>query len=140
MTADLSHSPAAIQPVGSNRIQARALALAALLLGSGALHFLAPKPYDTLIPPQLPGKPRTYTQVSGVAELVSGTLLVVPRTRGLGARLATLIFVAVFPGNVQMAADWLGSNRPLPLKIGALLRLPLQIPLITTARKVYRGV
>ncbi|MFE3229276.1 hypothetical protein [Nocardia sp. NPDC059228] len=140
MAADLSHSPAAIQPVGSNGIRARALALAALLLGSGVLHFVAPKPYDTLIPPQLPGKPRTYTQVSGVAELASGALLVLPRTRGLGARLAALIFLAVFPGNLFMAADWLRSNRPLPLKIGALLRLPLQIPLITTARKIYRGV
>ncbi|MFJ9363625.1 hypothetical protein ACIRRA_04295 [Nocardia sp. NPDC101769] len=140
MTADLSHSSAAIQPVGSNGIRARALALAALLLGSGALHFLAPKPYDALIPPQLPGKPRTYTQVSGMAEVVSGALLVVPRTRGLGARLAVLIFLAVFPGNLQMAADWLRSDRPLALKIGALLRLPLQIPLIATARKVYRGV
>ncbi|MEV6102136.1 hypothetical protein [Nocardia sp. NPDC051981] len=129
-----------MQPVGSNGIRVRALALAALLLGSGVLHFLAPKPYDTLIPPQLPGKPRTYTQVSGVAELISGALLVVPRTRGLGARLAVLILLAVFPGNLQMAADWLRSDRPLPLKVGALLRLPLQIPLITTARKIYRGV
>ncbi|MGV9664701.1 DoxX family protein [Nocardia niigatensis] len=139
MTADLSHSPAAIQPFGSNGIRTRALALATLLLGVGTLHFVAPKPFDTLIPPQLPGKPRTYTQVSGVAELTAGALLVVPRTRGLGARLALLIFLAVFPGNLQMAADWLRSGRPLPLKIVALLRLPLQLPLITTAREIYRA-
>ncbi|MFF0609556.1 hypothetical protein ACFYUD_12865 [Nocardia tengchongensis] len=105
----------------------------------GVLHFAMPKPFDTLIPPQLPGKPRTYTQVSGAAELTAGALLAIPRTRGLGARLAALIFIAVFPGNLYMASDWLTSDRALPLKAGALLRLPLQIPLVVTARKIYRA-
>ncbi|MTE13588.1 hypothetical protein GLP40_12495 [Nocardia sp. CT2-14] len=129
-----------MQPVGTNGIRARALALTALLLGAGSLHFVMPKFFDALIPPQLPGEPRTYTHISGAAELTAGALLALPRTRGLGARLAALIFIAVFPGNVQMARDWLRSNRPLPLKIIALLRLPLQIPLVTAARTVYRGV
>ncbi|MTL15137.1 hypothetical protein GL307_27375 [Nocardia seriolae] len=138
MTADLSPS-AAIQPVGTKSIRTRALLLAALLLGAGTMHFVQPKFFDSLIPPQLPGEPRTNTQVSGVAEQATGSLLLLPRTRPLGARLAALIFIAVFPGNLQMAADWLRSDRPTPLKIAALLRLPLQIPLVTTARKVYRG-
>ncbi|WP_067706763.1 DoxX family protein [Nocardia yamanashiensis] len=114
----------------------RAFLLAAALLGAGATHFAAPKFYDALIPPELPGEPRTYTYVSGVAELGIGALVAVPRTRRLGARLAVLLLIAVFPGNVQMARDWLASDRPLPLKAGALLRLPLQVPMITTARKV----
>lgn len=139
MTADLSHSPATIHPVGTNGIRGRAIALAGLLLGMGTLHFLMPKPFDTLIPPQLPGEPRTYTHVSGAAELTAGALLAIPRTRGLGARLAALLFVAVFPGNLYMAYDWLSSDRALPLKAGALLRLPLQIPLVLTARRVYRA-
>ncbi|AYF78411.1 hypothetical protein D7D52_36425 [Nocardia yunnanensis] len=120
-------------------VRTRALALSGLLLGMGALHFVAPKPFDTLIPPQLPGKPRTYTHVSGAAELTAGALLAVPRTRGLGARLAALIFIGVFPGNLYMAADWWRSDKPTPLKVGALLRLPLQVPMVITARKVYRG-
>ncbi|WP_067813104.1 DoxX family protein [Nocardia inohanensis] len=117
----------------------RALLLAAGMLGAGATHFAAPKFYDALIPPELPGEPRTYTYVSGAAELGIGALIAVPRTRRLGARLAMLLLIIVFPGNVQMARDWLTSNRPLPLKAGALLRLPLQIPMITTARKVARA-
>lgn len=80
MTADLSPS-AAIQPVGTKSIRTRALLLAALLLGAGTMHFVQPKFFDSLIPPQLPGEPRTYTQVSGVAELASGSLLLLPRTR-----------------------------------------------------------
>ncbi|MVU76983.1 hypothetical protein GPX89_06950 [Nocardia sp. ET3-3] len=128
----------AADPSGRTGARPRALALSGLLLGMGTLHFVAPKPFDALIPPQLPGKPRTYTQVSGAAELTAGALLAVPRTRGLGARLAVLVFLAVFPGNLQMAYEWWNSDKPMPLKIGALLRLPLQIPLVTTARKVYR--
>ncbi|MEC3954072.1 hypothetical protein VMT65_13625 [Nocardia sp. CDC153] len=124
---------------GTSGVRTRALALAGLLLGVGSLHFIAPKPFDALIPPQLPGKPRTYTQVSGAAELTAGTLLLLPRTRGLGARLAAVIFLAVFPGNLQMAYDWWNSDRPMALKVGALLRLPMQIPMVITARKVYRA-
>lgn len=116
-----------------------ARALSAALLGMGALHFAAPKFFDALIPPELPGEPRTYTYASGVAELGIGALVAVPRTRRFGARLAILLFIAVFPGNLQMAREWVASDRPLPLKAGALLRLPLQIPMITTARKVARS-
>ncbi|GAB2551976.1 DoxX family protein [Nocardia heshunensis] len=128
----------AADPTGKSGVRTRALALGGLLLGTGTLHFVIPKFFDGLIPPELPGEPRTYTQVSGVAELTAGTLLLVPRTRGLGARLAMLIFLAVFPGNVQMLRVWWPSDMPMIMKIGAVLRLPLQIPMVTTARRVYR--
>lgn len=45
--------------------------LAALLLGMGVLHFAAPKPFDTIIPTELPGTPRFYTYASGVGELAT---------------------------------------------------------------------
>ncbi|WP_405492266.1 hypothetical protein [Nocardia sp. NBC_00511] len=139
MAAELSQIPSALPSAGSTGVRLRAFALASILLGAGTLHFALPKFYDATIPPQLPGKPRTYTQVSGVIEFGIGTLILVPRTRGFGARLAALLFIAVFPANVQMAYDWVRSGRPAPLKAGALLRLPLQIPLVTTARTVYRA-
>ncbi|MRH89816.1 hypothetical protein GFY24_20610 [Nocardia sp. SYP-A9097] len=113
-------------------------ALSAFLFGMGTLHFVAPKPFDALIPTQLPGSARVYTLGSGAAELAVATAIAVPRTRRLGGLLAMLLFLGVFPGNVKMAADWVGSNKPLPMKAGAILRLPLQIPLILVARKVYR--
>ncbi|UFT00370.1 hypothetical protein LPY97_02890 [Nocardia huaxiensis] len=114
----------------------RAKGLGALLLGMGVLHFVLPKFFDALIPPQLPGSARAYTYGSGVGELAVGALLVRPKTQRLGGRLAALLFLAVFPGNLYMAADWVRSERPLLLKIGALLRLPMQIPLVTEAWKV----
>ena len=115
-----------------------ARALSIFLFGMGTLHFVAPKPFDALIPPQLPGKPRTWTHGSGVAELAVAATLAVPRTRRLGGGLAALLFLAVFPGNLYMSLDWVRSDKPAPLKVGSLMRLPLQIPLILAARKVYK--
>ncbi|MCM6775645.1 hypothetical protein NDR87_18620 [Nocardia sp. CDC159] len=117
----------------------RARLLAALLLGMGVLHFAVPRPFDSIVPRWLPGRARTYTHASGVAELGVGAALAVPRTRRLGGRLAALLFLAVFPANVQMAVDYVRNPKmPLPVKIGTVLRLPLQVPLVTQALKVSR--
>ncbi|MCW1819524.1 hypothetical protein A5731_29765 [Mycolicibacterium conceptionense] len=110
--------------------------MAALLLGMGALHFVAPKPFDTIIPAELPGSARFYTYASGVGELATGALLAVPRTRRLGALAAVALFLAVFPGNLNMVRLW--WDKPWPMRIAAIARLPLQIPMITSALRVYR--
>lgn len=112
----------------------RALALSLLLGSSGAMHFLVPRPYDRLIPRVLPGKARTWTHASGVAELGTALLITIPRTRRLGGLLAALLFVAVFPGNVKMAIDY--QRKPMPHRLAALARLPLQWPLVTWALRV----
>ncbi|MGV0735005.1 hypothetical protein ABQF35_05300 [Mycobacterium syngnathidarum] len=111
--------------------------MAALLLGMGALHFVAPKPFDTIIPAELPGSARFYTYASGVGELATGALLAVPRTRRLGALAAVALFLAVFPGNLNMVRLW--WDKPWPMRIVAIARLPLQIPMITSALRVYRN-
>jgi len=114
--------------------------LTALLFGSGTLHFVRPKPFDSIVPPALPGDARTYTYVSGVAELTIAAALALPRTRRLGGLLAALLFIAVFPANVQMAADSLRNPKaPLLLKVVSVLRLPLQAPLVSTALKIRRA-
>jgi uncharacterized membrane protein len=110
--------------------------LAALLLGSGVAHFLIPKPYDAIVPAELPGRQRFYTYASGVAELASGALLLSPRTRRVGALVALAVFVAVFPANINLVRLW--RDKPLIMRLGAIARLPLQIPMITEAFKVFR--
>jgi len=110
--------------------------LAALLLGSGVLHFAVPKPYDAIVPAELPGGARFYTYASGAAELATGALLVSPRTRRHGGLAAALLFLAVFPANVNMVRLWRG--RPLAWRIVAIARLPLQIPMIAQALRVWR--
>jgi uncharacterized membrane protein len=116
-----------------------ALGLAALLGASSVTHFAMPKPYDRLVPHLLPGKARTWTYLSGVAELATAAAVAVPRTRRLGGLLAALLFVVVFPANVQMAADWQRTGKPLPARLIAFGRLPLQWPLVTWALRVREG-
>jgi uncharacterized membrane protein len=110
--------------------------IAALLLGVGTLHFVAPKPFDGIIPVELPGSPRFYTYASGVAEVGIGVALLVPRLRRSAALAAAALFVAVFPGNVNMCRLW--WDKPWPMRIIALARLPLQIPMVTAALKLAR--
>jgi uncharacterized membrane protein len=107
------------------------------LLGVGTLHFLVPKPFDGLIPVELPGTPRFYTYASGVAEVSIGAALLARSTRRRAALAAAALFVAVFPGNVNMVRLW--WDKPWPMRIIALARLPLQIPMVTTALKVARA-
>ena len=114
----------------------RATRMGAMLIGMGVLHFAAPKPFDSIIPAELPGNARFYTHASGVGEMVTGGLLLVPRTRKLGALAAVVMFVSVFPANVNMVRLW--KDKPLPMRIGAIARLPMQIPMITQALKIYR--
>ncbi|MFV1365601.1 MauE/DoxX family redox-associated membrane protein [Mycolicibacterium elephantis] len=111
--------------------------MAAMLLGVGSLHFLTPKPFDEIVPAELPGSARFYTYASGVAELVTGALLLAPRTRRLGALASVALFVAVFPANVNMVRLW--KNKPVVMRVGALARLPLQIPMVLEALKIYRN-
>jgi uncharacterized membrane protein len=117
--------------------QAAAYRIAAMLIGSGTVHFLAPKPFDTIVPAELPGDARLYTYVSGAAEVSIGALLLPRRTRRVAALAAALLFVGVFPANVNMVRLW--WDKPWPMRIAALARLPLQIPMITTALKIRRS-
>jgi uncharacterized membrane protein len=119
--------------------QRAAIGLVALLGGSGVLHFAVPKPYDAIVPPALPGSARTWTYLSGVAELAVATAVAVPRTRRLGGMLAAWLFVAVFPANVQLAINYQRTGKPLPAKLIALARLPLQAPLVRWALSVRKS-
>lgn len=118
------------EPVGSWNL----VSIIGALLGLGPLHFFAPKPFDRIVPPSLPGPARLWTYLSGVAEIGVGTLLVIPRTRRLGGLAAASLFAAVYPANVKMAKDLNGKN-PVAETV-AYWRLPLQFPLIYGALKI----
>ena len=98
--------------------------LASLLVTTGTLHLLRPAVFDSLIPPFL-GDPRAWTYASGLAELAVAAAVALPRTRRAGGLAAAALFVAVLPGNVYMAFE----PGDVPRWI-ALLRLPLQVPLV----------
>jgi uncharacterized membrane protein len=122
---------------GPDTTQTAAHRVATMLVGIGTLHFLAPKPFDAIVPAELPGDARLYTYASGLAEISIGTLLVPRRTRRLAALAAVMLFVSVLPANVNMVRLW--WDKPWPMRIAALARLPLQIPMITIALKIRRN-
>ena len=111
-----------------------AYGLAGFLGFAGATHFANPNFYDPIVPRALPGSARFWTYASGAAELAVAATVALPRTRRTGALLAAGLFVAVFPGNLQMAWDW--RNRSKREQAMAYGRLPLQLPMVVWALRV----
>ncbi len=106
------------------------------LIATGILHFLKPEGFDSIIPEEIPVPARTLTYASGVAELAIGAGLLAPRTRKVAALAAIALFVAVFPANVNTLR--VVKDKPIGYRLGAIARLPLQVPLITSAWQVYK--
>ncbi len=117
--------------------QKPAYRMAAMLIGIGLGHFAAPKPFDTIVPAELPGGPRFYTYASGVAEVGIGAMLLAPRTRRTGALAAIALFLAVYPANINMVRLW--WDKGWPARIAALARLPFQVPMVVQAVRIRRA-
>lgn len=106
---------------------------------AGAAHFVVPRSYQRIVP-QILGDPAFWVRWSGVAEIGCAGLVAHPRTRRAGGLAAAVLFVAVFPANVQMALDGglAGTSSLFGSAAVAWARLPLQIPLIVWAWRVAR--
>ena len=105
---------------------------------AGLAHFVVPRFYEQMIPPALPGRPRTWVYGSGVCEIAVGAAVALPRTRKLGARAAFWLFLLVLPGNVQMWWDARRTGRPQAEQAVLTARLPMQIPLLFWSAAVRR--
>jgi uncharacterized membrane protein len=101
-----------------------------LFVAAGIGHFLAPGFYMKIMPPYLPLH-RELVLASGVAEVVLGVLLLVPKTSRFAAWGLIALLIAVFPANIYVYQNR-GSFRQLP-PLAHLLRLPLQGVLILWA-------
>lgn len=125
---------------GSDASQWAALRLAAMMTAAGTMHFVTPTFFDRIIPPVLPGSPRTYTHVSGVTAYGIAAALALPRTRRVGGTVAAIFFVAVIPAKIQLTINWFrDENTTSTKKASAIIQLPWQIPLITEALKARRN-
>lgn len=105
--------------------------------GAGVLHFVAPEPFDSIVPPLIPGSARFWTYASGAVELVTAALLAYPRTRRTGGLTAAGLLLAVWPANIYMAGLW--RDEVWWKKMIALARVPLQLPMITGAWRIWRS-
>ena len=113
---------------------------ALFFIGAGVNHFVATGFYLRMMPAYVPFH-LAMVQASGVAEIVLGVLLLIPRTSAVAAWGLIALLVAVFPANVQMALhpDTFPEFSPAAL----WGRLPLQAVMIAWAwwytRAVRRG-
>ena len=117
-----------------------------ILLGAGVGHFVFPAGLDAIVPAALPGDPRIYTYLSGLAEIAIGLALLSPITMQIfgkslrlwGAYGALALFIAVYPANINMAFEW--SDRPMPEPLIAYARLPFQFYLFFLAWKLIKSL
>ena len=120
--------------------------MAIMLLITGAGHFIVPGSLDQIVPTFLPGDPRIWTYLSGVAEIVIALALLAPLAKKIagksirlwGAHSAFLLFMAVFPANINMAIQW--SSRDMPEPLLAYIRLPLQLGLFYWAWALAKDI
>lgn len=111
-----------------NRSRTSAVSLAAVLTASGMVHAFRPQVFDPVVPRSMPGTARFWTRASGYAEWGIAALLAAHRTQSLGGLIAAAFFVAVIPANVRTVRV-VRTRGPGATAI-AVLRLPLQIPLV----------
>lgn len=117
-----------------------------ILLGAGVGHFLFPGLLDSIVPSALPGDPRIYTYLSGVAEIAIGLALLTPLSKRVlgkpvklwGAYGAFALFLAVYPANINMAIQW--SDRAMPDPLIAYARLPFQFYFLWAAWKLIKAI
>ena len=108
--------------------------LAVLMILAGASHFFADGMYIKIYPPLLP-YPATMVYFTGVAEILGGIGLLIPKMIQAAAWGFVLLFIAVYPATINMAVNnihldnipdgnWFQS---------AAIRLPFQFVLIAWA-------
>jgi uncharacterized membrane protein len=103
------------------------LPVAAFFVAAGALHFVAPRPYEEIVPAALPAH-RALVYASGAAEIAGGLAALHPRTRAAAGWWLAATLVAVLPANVNMAVH---ADRFAAVPAGLLwVRLPLQALLV----------
>ncbi|MFN2591097.1 MAG: hypothetical protein ABR518_10065 [Actinomycetota bacterium] len=101
-------------------------------MAAGAMHFVVPKYYEAIIPDAISPWRRELVVASGIAEILGGLGVLVPRTRRLASRWSVATLVAVFPANVHMALNPDRYDVPGG-SVSLYLRLPLQVPVILWA-------
>ncbi len=109
--------------------------LAALLVTTGTWHFVSPRGFESIVP-RFFGSPGFWVATSGVAELACAAGLAYRPTRRLTGWSCAVLFVVVFPANIMMAVNALHGDGSVLI---ALVRLPLQIPLVLWAVFIARN-
>jgi uncharacterized membrane protein len=130
MTPDQYDSPTPtrrLQPKEALRV-----VLAVAIITVGTLHFATPDPFVKIVPSSLPN-PLSLVYISGFFEILGGIGLLIPPVSPAAAWGLILLFIAVFPANINMAVNQIdlpGIPNSSALRWG---RLPFQGVLIAWA-------
>lgn len=100
------------------------VSLGLAFFGAGVNHFVMPRAYRRIVPPSLKSRASEVVALSGVAEIVAGLGVLVPRTRRPAGLGVIALLVAVFPANLYMARSPEEFGR-IP-RWALYARLPLQ--------------
>jgi uncharacterized membrane protein len=79
--------------------------LAAFFIAAGVNHFVMGRAYRQIVPPRLQGQARIVVHLSGVAEVLGGAGVLLPRTRRIAGAGLIALLAAVFPANLYMARE-----------------------------------
>jgi uncharacterized membrane protein len=110
--------------------------LAGFFVASGINHFVSPRFYRAIVPPSLQHDAKRLVEVSGVAEVLGGVGVLLPRTRRLSGVSLIALLLAVFPANLYMASAPERFKRVPRWALYA--RLPLQPLMIWWAWRATR--
>jgi len=97
---------------------------------AGTNHFINPDWYVRIVPPILPFK-TAIVYISGILEIILGSLLIFPKTRFIAGWGLIILLVAVYPANIYVALTNGEAMDITPLI--AWGRLPFQFVLIGLA-------
>jgi uncharacterized membrane protein len=104
--------------------------LGSLFILAGLNHFLNPKLYLQIMPSYLPWH-LFLVYLSGVFEILFGTLVLIQRWTKVAAWGLILVLIAVFPANLHMALN--AEDFSFIPTFFLWLRLPFQVVLIAWA-------
>jgi uncharacterized membrane protein len=102
----------------------------ACFIVAGTTHFTNRNFFIGIVPPYLPS-PAALVAISGVAEILLGALLMIPKTAGLAGWGLIALLIAVFPAYIHMAMN--PGVYPTISPVALWIRLPLQGMLIALA-------
>jgi uncharacterized membrane protein len=113
--------------------------MGAFYIFAGVNHFRSPDFYVQIMPPYLPWH-LELVYLSGIAEILCGVGVLIPRTRVMAAWATIALLIAIFPANLHVALN----NVPMAgaeqgAGIWNWVRLPFQAVFILWAWWYTRG-
>lgn len=106
--------------------------LAVAIIIVGITHFIRPEQYARIVPPELP-YPVALVYISGVFEILFGIGLLIPQVSIAAAWGLILLFIAVFPANINQAIHSISIEGIPHHPLLYWFRLPFQAVLISWA-------